>query len=90
MRLLTLIVLISLVFSQSNDLNKLRRLAGGIVSGKVKDEIGNPLIGANVFIKGTKFGGASNQSGDYRISNIPEGEYEISANYIGFKTKIKN
>ena len=89
MRLLTLIVLISLVFSQSNDLNKLRRLAGGIVSGKVKDEIGNPLIGANVFIKGTKFGGASNQSGDYRISNIPEGEYEISANYIGFKTKIK-
>ena len=89
MRLLTLIVLISLVFSQSNDLNKLRRLAGGIVSGKVKDEIGNPLIGANIFIKGTKFGGASNQSGDYRISNIPEGEYEISANYIGFKTKIK-
>ena len=89
MRLLTLIVLISLVFSQSNDLNKLRRLAGGIVSGKVKDEIGNPLIGANVFIKGTKFGGASNQSGYYRISNIPEGEYEISANYIGFKTKIK-
>ena len=90
MRLIILVALISLISAQSNDLNKLRHLSGGIVSGETKDENDNSLIGANIFIKGTKFGGASNQNGKYRINNIPEGEYEISANYIGFKTQRKN
>ena len=82
MRLLTLIVLISLVFSQSNDLNKLRRLAGGIVSGKVKDEIGNPLIGANIFIKGTKFGGASNKvEKTYRCKALKYFSVDVENNF---------
>ena len=70
MTLIILVTSISLIFSQSNDLNKLRHLSGGIVSGETKDENGNLLIGANIFIKGTKFGGASNQKGKFRISNI--------------------
>ncbi len=90
MTLIILVASISLIFSQSDDLNKLRHLSGGIISGEIKDENGNSLIGANIFIKGTKFGEASNQKGRFRISNIPYGKYEISANYIGFKTETKN
>ena len=90
MRLVIFFTCISLIFSQENGSSRLKHLSGGIVSGEIKDENGNLLIGANIFIRGTNFGGASGQNGRYLINNIPQGEYEISANYIGFKTQRKN
>ena len=58
----------------------------GKVSGTVADESGQPLAGANVSVVGTSFGGASDENGTYYILAVPAGNYEIRADYIGYKS----
>ena len=64
-------------------------LAGttGRISGKVTDlQTGEPLIGANIIVVGTSFGAATDVSGEYTISNLDAGVYEVKASYLGYKT----
>ena len=63
-------------------------IAFGIsISGIVSDSTnGSPLIGANVMLKGTSLGAATNTDGRFSIDNIPLGEYTLSASYLGFKS----
>ncbi|MBN2781115.1 MAG: carboxypeptidase-like regulatory domain-containing protein, partial [Candidatus Marinimicrobia bacterium] len=57
----------------------------GKISGYVNDAAtGDPLPGANVIIKNTSQGAATNAEGFYVILNIPPGEYEVMASYIGY------
>ncbi|HPO54755.1 MAG TPA: TonB-dependent receptor [Ignavibacteriaceae bacterium] len=63
----------------------------GNIMGKVTDIITKqPLIGVNVVIIGTTFGGATNISGEYTISNIPVGTYQLRASAIGFESQTKS
>lgn len=58
----------------------------GKIKGKVFDAITNqPLLGANVFLKGTSLGAATNMDGSYFIRNIPVGIYTIQVSYIGYR-----
>lgn len=58
----------------------------GKMKGKVTDLTnGEPLIGANVIIVGTSFGAATDVNGEYSISNLNAGTYEVKASYIGFQ-----
>lgn len=58
----------------------------GKVVGKITDaETGEPLIGANVIIKGTNLGAATNMDGQYMIINVPPKVYSIVAKYIGYR-----
>ena len=43
------------------------------VNGIVKDTTGEPVIGANVLVKGTTIGIITDIDGKYEISNIPAG-----------------
>ena len=63
-------------------------IAFGIsISGIVSDSTnGSPLIGANVILKGTSLGAATDTDGRFSINNIPLGEYTLSASYLGFKS----
>ena len=57
----------------------------GKISGKVIDKsTGEPLIGANILIVGTNYGGAADMDGNYFIINIPPGNYEVRASSIGY------
>jgi len=59
----------------------------GKISGYVRDvETGEPLPGANVVLRGTTMGAATNSDGFYVILNVPPGEYEVVATYIGYAT----
>lgn len=64
----------------------------GKISGRVIDsKTGEPLIGANVFIIGTKLGAATDIEGQYFILNIPPGVYELKTSLLGYSsTLIKN
>ncbi len=59
------------------------------IEGTVTDDVGNPLPGANVFIKGTNYGtAASGSKGEYEFT-LPAGmalgqEVTLEANFIGF------
>jgi hypothetical protein len=59
----------------------------GKLSGKVTDLTnGEPLIGANIIVVGTSLGAATDINGEYSISNITPGTYEIKSSYIGYQT----
>ena len=63
------------------------------VFGEVTNaETGEPLIGANIVIKGTDKGASTDAKGKFVITGLAPGEYTIVANYIGFvkrEEKIK-
>jgi TonB-dependent receptor len=57
----------------------------GAVRGKVIDkESGEGLFGANVFIKGTSLGTATDIEGKYQVRSIPSGTHTLIISYIGF------
>lgn len=62
--------------------------ANGIVKGRIVDsETGDALPAANVVIKGTSRGAATDLRGYYIIGNIPPGEYTLKVSYIGYKSQ---
>ena len=64
--------------------------AGGIIKGKVFDKDSKEgLPGANVVIKGTSVGAASDLNGSYNLTNVPPGTYTIQVSYIGYRPKTK-
>lgn len=56
--------------------------------GVVRDEAGQPLVGANVVARSadgaTVLGSATDLDGEYRILRVPAGEYSLSATMVGF------
>lgn len=57
----------------------------GTLRGHVYDaQTGNPLINTNLQIRGTSFGTITDINGFYVITNIPAGEYNLVATYIGY------
>ncbi len=57
----------------------------GNISGSVIDqETGKPLPFANVVVLGTRYGAMSLQSGNFTITNLPVGNYNLMATYIGY------
>ena len=59
----------------------------GTVAGRVMDQDGNALAGANVLVVGTNLGAATGVDGDYSISSVPAGDYKVSGTYIGYATE---
>lgn len=57
----------------------------GKIAGVAKDkQSGEPLIGANIMVKNTNLGAATDQEGYFFILQVPPGTYELEANYIGY------
>ncbi len=56
-----------------------------ITGNVVKQENGDPLIGARVFLKDAKKGAISKMGGKYRIKNIKPGTYTLVCTYVGFE-----
>ena len=59
------------------------------VFGRVEDELGEPLIGASVFLEGTQLGAQTDFDGRYEIVDVPPGSYNLVASYLGFKSQTK-
>lgn len=63
------------------------KIAGKVIDAKTKEL----LIGVNISIPGTRYGGASDAEGNYFVINVPPGVYEMKASYIGYKpTTVQN
>lgn len=62
--------------------------AQGILRGVVTDSVSKePLIGANVFLRGTSLGAVTDREGKYRVAGISPGSYSVRVSYIGYVTK---
>ena len=63
------------------------------IKGLILDDLGEPLLGANVVAlhtpTGTKYGAATNEDGRFNMLNLRVGgPYVISVTYIGFRDQV--
>ena len=57
----------------------------GRLAGKVVDaDFGEGMPGVNIVLENTMIGAATDIHGEYRIENIPPGEYTVVATFIGY------
>src|SRR5664280_899708 len=58
-----------------------------LITGIVSDSVNNPVPNAAVYISKTTIGTITDQKGAYLISIPQQGEFELTASFIGYKTK---
>ncbi len=57
------------------------------VKGFVYEEsTGEPMMFTNVYLKGTTFGGSTNENGYFNINRIPDGSYTLLITSVGYDT----
>ncbi|WP_206540698.1 TonB-dependent receptor [Kordia jejudonensis] len=59
----------------------------GEVTGKVTDEKGTPIPGASVLLEGTTIGAQTDFDGNYIITKVTPGSYNLIVSYQGFETQ---
>ena len=59
------------------------------ISGQVKDRQGNPLPGANIYLKDTYDGATSDLEGRFRFSSQEQGLHLLVVRYISYETQEK-
>ena len=64
------------------------------IRGKVVDDQGAPLLGANVLAvhtpTGTQYGAITNEDGRFNLLNLRVGgPYEVTISFVGFKTQVE-
>lgn len=57
-----------------------------VVTGKILDETGEPLIGVSVLVKGTSAGAITDLDGNYSVE-VPSDKSILVISYIGYKTQ---
>lgn len=83
------LLLVSLLFVVTAVLGQ--GVTSSSASGKITDNTGEPLPGANVLMvhtpSGTKYGASTDLDGFFRISNMRSGgPYKITVSFVGFQT----
>ena len=57
------------------------------IKGFVYEEAtGEPMMFTNVYLKGTTFGGSTNENGYFNINRIPDGHYTLLITSVGYDT----
>ncbi|MFU8813463.1 MAG: carboxypeptidase-like regulatory domain-containing protein, partial [Balneolaceae bacterium] len=84
MKKTVLILILSLFFAAD-----LLAQSSGRITGRVTEAgTGEELIGVNVVIQGTTRGANTDLNGNYRILNVPPGNYTLEFRFIGFQSHI--
>lgn len=56
----------------------------GDITGRVIDSLGNPLIGASVILKDTKYNVLTDDKGNFSFLSVPQGKYKLIVTYLGY------
>lgn len=78
--ILTLALLFTMVLSA---------VAQGTIRGTVKDDTGEPAIGATVAVKGSAMGASTDIDGTFEIKNVPAKEVTLTVTFVGYITQEK-
>jgi outer membrane receptor protein involved in Fe transport len=57
----------------------------GSIGGRVVDDQGTPLVGAQVAIPGSSIGTQSRANGEYILPRVPVGSHSVQARYLGYR-----
>ncbi|MHB9040666.1 MAG: TonB-dependent receptor [Melioribacteraceae bacterium] len=80
-----------LIFMMLLGINLSAQNLKGTITGKVVDEVTNePIPGVNVVIVGSQKGAAADLNGEFVISNLDAGIYQVRVSALGYSTIIKS
>src|ERR1700761_2899850 len=60
----------------------------GTIVGTVQDAGGSILVSARITIEPTGRQAATNDQGQFRVSDLPAGDYIVTVSYVGFAPSI--
>lgn len=64
--------------------------AGGGIKGRITDsKTGEPLLGANITLRGTNKGTTTDNQGYYSFDNLESGSYSMVIQYVGYSSKTE-
>ncbi|MDX9883791.1 MAG: TonB-dependent receptor [Prolixibacteraceae bacterium] len=63
--------------------------AQNILSGKVTGQDNLPIAGATVILPDLNKGAVSNENGQFKLTNLPNGKTTVRISFIGYKPEIK-
>ncbi|HEX3437938.1 MAG TPA: TonB-dependent receptor [Pseudacidobacterium sp.] len=87
MRYLARRLFVVLLFSTTLFLSRLPAQTGsGAIAGTVQDSVGSVFVSAKVEIEPSGRQAATDNQGQFRISNIPAGTYTLTTSYVGFNS----
>ncbi|MCJ0742321.1 TonB-dependent receptor [Pedobacter montanisoli] len=80
----------TIVITKTGDIQELinssMSLSAIDIKGKIVDEKGLPLPGANVSVKGKKIGTSADTQGEFTLKNVSEGDILVIS-FLGYQTK---
>jgi hypothetical protein len=86
---LSLLVVLSLALS-AEVLADQATIKAGKISGRVVDGVTQaPLVGATVMVVSTQRGTATDDRGDFAITDLPVGSYSLSFSSVAYETLVK-
>lgn len=56
-----------------------------LISGSITDDLGSPLVSATVTVAGSKNIAITDMNGNFKITGLAPGQYELTTNYVGYK-----
>ncbi len=57
----------------------------GKLEGRIRDQAGAPIAGAQVRVDGTAFGAVANSQGYWFLNSVPAGSVDLTATFVGYK-----
>lgn len=78
MRFICAIILIGISFS----IHAQRKLTGIITASDTK----LPIVSANVYLNNTSIGKVSNNLGEFELTHVPLGPFDLVVSYLGYET----
>ena len=64
-------------------------VATGRITGTVTGETGQPLVGVQVVVTGTRLGAITGDNGRYTITGVAAGTYQVRATRIGYRPNVQ-
>ncbi len=59
------------------------------IYGRIINETGEPMFGASVYLEGTEIGAQADFDGNYRITGVTPGSYNLIASFLGYEPQTK-
>jgi iron complex outermembrane recepter protein len=87
-RLTKAFTLLSFLFLLAPLSSAIAQQPSGTVSGRVVDEQGNPVVGAQVYITELGRGTQTRSDGSYVIGGVPAGTHVVHARLIGYRAQV--
>ncbi|MGD8780052.1 MAG: carboxypeptidase-like regulatory domain-containing protein, partial [Ignavibacteria bacterium] len=84
LKLIFTCTLVVVSFNQTSLAQGTGKIAGRVIEATS----GSELAGANIMLVGTSLGVSVDQQGNYTISKVQPGDYQIKASFLGYKEQV--